>query len=264
MRVGNGAAGQRQNDIFGEMVLALSPVFLDERFQDEQSPATLDLLARLARKALTVAGTPDAGIWEVRAEARRPQTFSSLMSWAAADRMATVLRRISRAGAAEFVAGAERVRDQILHEALERGPRSLRLHLRRNRARRGPAADGAAPLPPAGRFRGCGRTVDAIAAGLGREGWLWRYRPTTGSATRRWPSCCARSGWSRRWPSWGAPPRPGALLEHALAALTPLGLLSEDYDLRGRAMWGNFPQAYSHVGLIRAAFAASPGWSEVL
>jgi GH15 family glucan-1,4-alpha-glucosidase len=40
VRVGNGAALQRQNDIFGETALALSPVFLDERFQDEQSPAT--------------------------------------------------------------------------------------------------------------------------------------------------------------------------------------------------------------------------------
>ena len=69
VRVGNGAAQQRQNDIFGETALALAPVFLDERFQDEQSQATLGLLTRLARKALAVAGTPDAGIWEVRAEA---------------------------------------------------------------------------------------------------------------------------------------------------------------------------------------------------
>jgi len=109
VRVGNGAALQRQNDIFGETALALSPVFLDERFQDEQSPATLGLLTRLARKALSVAGTPDAGIWEMRAEAR-PRTFSSLMSWAAADRVAVVLQRHQPAGAVEFLAGAERVR----------------------------------------------------------------------------------------------------------------------------------------------------------
>ena len=37
-----------------------------------------------------------------------------------------------------------------------------------------------------------------------------------------------------------------------------LGLLSEDYDTAGPRMWGNFPQTYSHVGLIHAAFAASP------
>jgi len=46
-------------------------------------------------------------------------------------------------------------------------------------------------------------------------------------------------------------------------ALSPLGLLSEDYDPSGLRMWGNFPQTYSHVGLIHAAFAASPRWAEV-
>ena len=47
-------------------------------------------------------------------------------------------------------------------------------------------------------------------------------------------------------------------------ALSPLGLLSEDYDPTEPRMWGNFPQTYSHVGLIHAAFAASPTWTEVL
>ncbi|MFY9724019.1 MAG: glycoside hydrolase family 15 protein [Bryobacteraceae bacterium] len=44
----------------------------------------------------------------------------------------------------------------------------------------------------------------------------------------------------------------------------PLGLLPEDYDTDAQRMWGNFPQTYSHVGLIHAAFAASPRWMEVL
>jgi GH15 family glucan-1,4-alpha-glucosidase len=52
--------------------------------------------------------------------------------------------------------------------------------------------------------------------------------------------------------------------ERALEMLSPVGLISEDYDPVGRRMWGNFPQAYSHVGLIHAAFAASPGWVEVI
>jgi GH15 family glucan-1,4-alpha-glucosidase len=52
------------------------------------------------------------------------------------------------------------------------------------------------------------------------------------------------------------------VLDHALRALSPLGLLSEDYDVRGE-LWGNYPQAYSHVGLIHAAFEASPRWGNV-
>ena len=46
--------------------------------------------------------------------------------------------------------------------------------------------------------------------------------------------------------------------------MSPLGLLSEDFDPLERRMWGNFPQAYSHVGLIHAAFAASPRWGDVI
>ena len=52
------------------------------------------------------------------------------------------------------------------------------------------------------------------------------------------------------------------VLDRARAAFSPLGLLSEDYEVATRRMWGNFPQAYSHVGLIHAAFSASPRWSE--
>ena len=44
---------------------------------------------------------------------------------------------------------------------------------------------------------------------------------------------------------------------------SPLGLLAEDLDPTTGTMWGNFPQAYSHVGLINAAFAAAPRWDDV-
>ena len=54
------------------------------------------------------------------------------------------------------------------------------------------------------------------------------------------------------------------ILDEARKALSPLGLLSEDYDVNTGRLWGNFPQVYSHVGLIHAAFHVSPRWSEVL
>ena len=53
-------------------------------------------------------------------------------------------------------------------------------------------------------------------------------------------------------------------MAHIHGACSPLGLLSEDCETGTRRLWGNFPQAYSHVGLIHAAFAASPRWSEIL
>ena len=97
VRIGNAAAQHSQHDIYGEMVLALTPIFLDERMSAERSPAALQLIEGLARKAISLAGVPDAGIWEYRTE-WKPQTFSSLMCWAAADRMAGIARP-PRAGA---------------------------------------------------------------------------------------------------------------------------------------------------------------------
>jgi GH15 family glucan-1,4-alpha-glucosidase len=55
-----------------------------------------------------------------------------------------------------------------------------------------------------------------------------------------------------------------ALMDHTCSIASPLGLIAEDFDMVTGRMSGNFPQAYSHVGLIRAAFAASPRWRDVL
>ena len=184
------------------------------------------------------------------------------MSWAAADRVATVLRTRQPAGAAEFVAGAERVRDQVLHEAWNAARGAFASTYG------GDELDAAllqmAPLrflPP--NDARLGSTVDAIATGLGREGWLWRYAADDGLGTPQVAFVLCTFWLVEALAVLGRAAEARRVLEHALAALTPLGLLSEDYDLRGER-WGNFPQAYSHVGLIRAAFAASPGWSEVL
>ncbi len=116
VRVGNGAAKHAQHDMFGEMVLALAPIFMDARFAAERSPAVMDLLERLTRRALVVAGTPDAGIWEYRTE-WKPQTFSTLMCWAAADRMASVAAGHAPGREAEFRSAAERIRDTLVREA---------------------------------------------------------------------------------------------------------------------------------------------------
>jgi GH15 family glucan-1,4-alpha-glucosidase len=111
VRIGNGAALHTQNDIFGEMVLALVPIFMDERFSAERSRGAFELLERLAHKAVAVAGQPDAGIWELRTE-WVPQTFSSLMSWAAADRMARVAAEL---GIPEGTVPEESEQDLFIH-----------------------------------------------------------------------------------------------------------------------------------------------------
>src|SRR5688572_30204132 len=124
VRVGNAAAEHTQNDIFGEMVLALTPVFLDDRFRQEQTRPALELVERLARKAISVAGTPDAGIWEYRTE-WKPQTFSSVMCWAAADRMGKIAERHLPGKVAEFTGAAAKIKEEILGRAYNPDLKSL-------------------------------------------------------------------------------------------------------------------------------------------
>ncbi|HVE86567.1 MAG TPA: glycoside hydrolase family 15 protein [Myxococcales bacterium] len=262
VRVGNGAAKHVQHDIFGETVLALTPVFLDDRFSAERSKEALALLERLARKAITVAGTPDAGIWEYRTE-WTPQTFSSLMCWAAVDRVAAVLARHAPSREPEFRAAAERIRSEIVARAwnpdlgsfvASYGGKDLDASLLQMATLR--------LFPPEDpRIRG---TVDAVWKNLSRDGWLFRYRLDDGFGTPKVAFIICTFWLVEALAATGRAEDAKAVMQHVHAALSPLGLLSEDYATADLRMWGNFPQAYSHVGLIHAAFAASPRWAEVL
>ena len=262
VRVGNAASRHTQNDVFGEMVLALTPVFLDDRFSVERSPAALELLERLARKAVAVVGGPDAGIWEYRTELKT-QTFSSLMCWAAADRMALVAARHVPAIEPEFRAAAGKIRDEIIARAWNAELKSFVANydggdldaslLQMAVLRFLPADDP--------RLRS---TIDSIWRVLGNDGWLYRYRLDDGFGQPAVAFTLCTFWLIEALATTGREEEAKAVMQKVHAALSPLGLLSEDFEPASKRMWGNFPQAYSHVGLIHAAFAASPRWSDIL
>lgn len=262
VRVGNRAALHTQNDVFGEMVLSLVPIFLDDRFSSDRSKATLKLLEELSRKAISVAGHPDAGIWEYRTE-WKPQTFSSLMCWAAADRMARVASSHAPALEQEFRSASERIHAEILAKAwrpdlgsfaASYGSRDLDASLLQMAHLR---------FLPIDNPQLC-KTIDGIRGGLSKDGWLFRYRLDDGfgSPTAAFIIC---TFWLvEALADTGRKEEAKIVMDHVHSSLSNLGLLSEDYETSDLRMGGNFPQAYSHVGLIRAAFAASPSWADVL
>jgi GH15 family glucan-1,4-alpha-glucosidase len=262
VRIGNAAAEHSQNDIYGEMVLALMPIFLDERMSDERSPAALRLIEELSRKAISLAGVPDAGIWEYRTE-WKPQTFSSLMCWAAADRMARIADIHSPGQTADFRSAADRIHAEIVQHSWNVGKSSFV-------GQYGGGDLDASLLQMAHlRFLPCDdprlrSTVAAIQKDLDRNGWLQRYafndgfgQPTVAFVICTFWLIEALAVTCKREEA-------RAVFDRIRSVLSPLGLLSEDYDAGTSRMWGNFPQTYSHVGLIHAAFAASPRWEDIL
>ncbi len=262
VRVGNAAALHKQHDIYGEMVLALSRVFVDERFARERTRAVWDLLVRLARKAISLAGLPDAGIWEYRTE-WVPQTFSSLMCWAAADRAGRIAAVEEPAVKEEFEAAARRIKQEILARAWSEERRSV---VGTYDGRDLDAAIlQAAPL----RFldaddRRLHDTVDAIRRDLDKDGWLLRYGTDDGFGSPKVAFVLCTFWLVEALCALGRHEEARTVMGRACGALGPLKLLAEDWDPTERRMWGNFPQAYSHVALIHAAFASSPSWSEIL
>ncbi len=262
VRIGNGAARHSQNDIYGEMVMALAPIYLDERLSAERSPAALQLMEALARKAIAVAGKPDAGIWEYRT-AWRPQTFSNLMCWAAAHRMALIAEQFVPEHAAEFDAAAGRIHAEVIANAWNAEHNSFVGHyggedldaslLQMARLRFLPHGD---PMLT--------RTIEKIHKDLALGDWLQRYSLNDGFGKPSVAFVICTFWLIEALAAIGRRDDARAVFERILATLSPLGLLAEDYDPTQMRMWGNFPQTYSHVGLIHAAFAASPQWAEVL
>jgi GH15 family glucan-1,4-alpha-glucosidase len=262
VRIGNGAALHSQNDIYGEMVLALTPIFLDERMSAERSPAAFRLIEGLARKAISLAGVPDAGIWEYRTE-WKPQTFSSLMCWAAADRMAGIADLHEPAHAAEFHAAADRIHAEVIARSWNPTKKSFVGHYG--------GEDLDASLLQIGRLRflslgdpGLNSTIDVIHKDLSRDGWLQRYSLNDGFGKPSVAFIICTFWLIEALTAVGRREEARAMFDRIHSALSPLGLLSEDFEPAPPRMWGNFPQTYSHVGLIHAAFAASPSWTEVL
>jgi GH15 family glucan-1,4-alpha-glucosidase len=262
VRIGNQAAEHSQHDIYGEMVLALIPIFFDERMTAERSPATLRLLKALARKAISLAGVPDAGIWEYRTD-WKPQTFSSLMCWAAADRMARIAEIHEPAAAPEFREAAARIHEEIMNNAWNEKLGTF--------VSQYDGEDLDASLLQMARLRflpgddpKLRSTVHVIKKGLDREGWLQRYAVNDGFGLPSVAFVICSFWLVEALAAIGERDEARQVFGRIQTALSPLGILSEDYDPQTNRMWGNFPQTYSHAGLIHAAFSASPPWTEVL
>jgi len=261
VRIGNGAATHKQHDVFGEMVLALAPMFLDARFREQVTPTSLDLIEGLARRAIGVAGQPDAGIWEYRSN-WRPQTFSSLMCWAAAHRASRIAKRHRDVVADELAAAANQIRADLLRQAVDASRGCLTADYG------GTEVDAALLqavtlqlLPPDDPHLIA--TIDAVRADLDHAGWLRRYRTKDDFGVPAVAFTLCTFWLVEALARIGRLDDARAVMERVHSIHAPLGLLSEDVDPVTGTMWGNYPQAYSHVGLIHGAFAIAPRWPEI-
>ncbi len=261
VRVGNLAWKQVQNDVFGAAVLASTHAFFDSRLERPAGRQMFADLERLGQQAVRVYQEPDAGIWELRGT-RRVHTFSTLMCWAACDRLASIARRLKLpTRASHWLREADTIRKAIVEHAWNPELGSFVStfggeHLDASLLLMGEFQFLSTNDP---RFIG---TLRAVERQLQRGDFLLRYdeeddfgRPDTAFlvCTLWWILALAQTGEKAR---------ARALFEKVLSRRNHLGLLSEDVSLDGTQLWGNFPQTYSMVGLIQCAARLSISWEE--
>jgi GH15 family glucan-1,4-alpha-glucosidase len=258
VRVGNQAYMQVQNDGYGSAILAVTQAFFDRRLS---RPGTLELFRRLEKLGEQAArrfDQPDAGPWELR-EQQQIHTYSSVICWAACDRLAKIASRLGLAERAKHWRGrADEMRSVILH-------RTWNDRLKRFVSTfEGEGIDASLLLlhelgfvdADDTRFRS---TVVELEKVLRNGNRLFRYteddygHPETAFTICTFWYVDALDAVGRR-----AEARD--LFEDLLERRNHLGLLSEDIHPQTGELWGNFPQTYSMVGLINSAMRLSDPW----
>jgi GH15 family glucan-1,4-alpha-glucosidase len=252
VRIGNAAYFQQQHDLMGEMILCLDSLLTDPRVIPGDKTSAMSLVQRLVERAIEVYPNDDTGLWEFRTR-MRPYTFSKVLCWVAAHRGAKLARLLGRPDLAEeWDTWAAAQQEYILEAAYnkELGYFTQALY--------GEHPDASNLLLPTfgiidARDPRFVSTVRAYEELLVRDGLMLRYQHPDdfGDTTSAFTICSF--WWVEAVAMMGELDRAITIFNRLVSHANPVGLFSEDVEPGTGRLLGNFPQAYTHVGLIHAA-----------
>ena len=257
VRVGNGAWDQRQIDVYGELLAAAS------RLADQLSELDDDtkrFLVACADAAATHWVEKDQGIWEVRGDSQH-FLYSKVMCWVALDRALALADHID---AADRVDRWKTTRNEIWETVVRDGwseqANAFTQYVSSTALDAANLMMANVGFLPADDPRMLA-TIDAIDARLTDDrGLVYRYRTQDGV-----DGLAGEEGTFLLCTFWlaqalalaGQLDRARAVFERAIAFVNDVGLLAEEVDAVSGELLGNFPQAFSHIGLVNAAWAIS-------
>ena len=252
VRIGNGAWNQRQLDVYGELLGAA------HRLPDQLAalhPVGRRFLADLADIAAARWCEADQGMWEVRGEPRH-FLYSKLMCWVALDRAIALADRLD---ARDRVDRWTVTRDAIAEAILTRGWNE-RVGAFTQSFDSDELDASTLMLPIVGFLPAdhphVSATIEAVAAGLTDErGLVYRYLAADGLEGDEGSFLLCTFWLAQAHALAGDIDRARATFEAAARYTNDVGLLSEEVDPHTGELLGNFPQAFSHIGLINAAWA---------
>jgi GH15 family glucan-1,4-alpha-glucosidase len=252
VRIGNAASRQLQLDVWGELMDALH---LSREGGIAPRQDDFDLQCEALKHLEMIWAEPDEGIWEVRGGPRQ-FTHSKVMAWVAFDRSVRDAEKYSLKAPVERW---RKVRDEIHRTVCEQGYDRERNTFTQSFGN--PELDASLLLIPDVGFlpiedpRVAG-TIAAIERELLVHGFVLRYQTESGADGL--PAgegvFLACSFWlADAYQKQGRLDEANAMLDRLLSLRNDLGLLSEEYDTRAKRLVGNFPQAFSHLTLVRTA-----------
>ncbi len=264
VRIGNAAVSQRQNDGYGAIIMTATQLFHDQRLTRTGNLALYRQLVVIGDQAEAAAFEPDAGLWEYRGRAAA-HTHSATMCWAALDRLGAIAGLFGlEEERLDWERRATALRQRILDAATVPGEGWISGVLN------GDAVADASTflLAELGLIRATDplflKTVEVLEKRLVRDGIVLRYDHADDFGTPEVGFLVCTFWYIDTLSRIGRKEEARALFERALAWRNPVGLLSEDVHPATGALWGNFPQTYSQVGLILSAMRLSRTWEEGL
>lgn len=252
VRTGNGAWEQRQLDVYGEL---LSAAYRLRDQLGEIDEVTRNFLVEVADAAAAYWQQPDQGIWEVRG-GPRDFLYSKLMCWVALDRAIGFAATLD---ARDRIDAWTTTREQIRSAILERGWSEKAGAF--TQAFGSDELDASALMMPIVGFLPASdphmrATIDAIAERLtDAHGLVYRYRAADGLAGEEGTFLLCTFWLAHAQALAGEVERARQTFERAIAYANDVGLLAEEVDTATGELLGNFPQAFSHIGLVNAAWA---------
>jgi alpha,alpha-trehalase len=255
VRVGNGAWGQTQLDVYGEL---LNSLHLYREQLGELHPEIQAFVADLADTAARRWRETGAGMWEMRGEPRH-HVSSKVLCWVALDRAIALAPQLGeRANVEHWTAEGEQIREAVLTRGWSEARQAYAQSFDSDEL------DAAQLLMPIFGFlpatdERMRSTIEAIARDLTEDGLVLRYRNQEGMNA---DGLSGEEGTFVICSFWlvsalakaGEVDRAEALFDKLVSYANDLGLLAEEIDTARGELLGNFPQAFSHIGLITAAW----------
>ena len=260
VRVGNAARAQFQLDVYGEVMDGLHQARLHGidplKLGWDLQRLLMDFLESKWRE-------PDDGMWEMRGRPRQ-FTHSKVMAWVAMDRAIKAVERFRLDGPVDrWRRLREAIHDEVCRDGYDPDRNTFTQSYGSSNLDAGLLMIPLVGFLPPGdrRVRG---TVDAIQRELTRDGFVMRY-PT--GTSEEGDGLAGGEGAFIACTFWlvdnlcllGRRREATELFQRLLSVCNDVGLLSEEYDPEAGRLVGNFPQAFSHVGMINSALNLSPG-----